>query len=442
MTSFGQDVRYGLRVLLKSPGFTAIAVLTLALGIGANTALFSVVNGVLVNPLPFPKPNELVAVYSRTATFEQSSISYPNFLDWQRENHSFAALAAFRGDDYNMTGTGEPERVHIHMVSAAFFPALGLNPVLGRNFRAEEDNAGATPMAILSEGLWKRKFGSSQDVVGKSITLNAKSHTIIGVAQGRITGLSPTDVYVPIGQWNDPTFRDRRVSMGMTSIGRLKPGVSIEQARAEMDRIAESLAAAYPEADKGSGITLVPLKTDVTGDAKGILLVLLGAVSFVLLIACANVANLLLARSTGRAREFAIRTALGASPARVIRQLLTESVMLGLAGGCLGLGLAKLGTRAILAGVSDTLPRSEEVALDGHVLLYTLGISLFTGILFGLVPALKTMRPDTQETLKEGGRGYPIPCRARRKSRWMGMFSCIRWAFPFLPASFSDLCRR
>src|SRR5882762_308016 len=405
MMSFWQDVRYGLRVLSKNPGFTAIAILTLALGIGANTALFSVVNGVLLNPLPFPNPDELVAVYSKSPTFQESSIAYPNFLDWQKDNHSFAALSAFRGDDYNMVGAGEPERVHIHMISAEFMPALGMKPLLGRAFRPQEDQAGAGPVTILGDGLWKRKFGLSQDVLGKSITLNGKVYTIVGVALGRITGLSPSDLYIPIGQWNDPTFRDRRISMGMNSIGRLKPGVTVEQARSDMNRIAENLASAYPEADKGMGISLIPLKTDVVGNVKGVLLVLLGAVSFVLLIACANVANLLLARSTGRAREFAIRAALGASPARVIRQLLTESVLLGISGGCIGLILAKLGVRVLVEALAGSLPRSEEIALDGHVLFYTLGISVLTGIVFGLIPALKMLGPDTHETLKEGGRG-------------------------------------
>jgi len=215
MISFWQDVRYGLRMLGKNPGFTAVAVLTLALGIGANTALFSVVNGVLLNPLPFPNPAELVAVYSRTGTFQESSISYPNFLDWQKDNHSFSSLSAFRSDDFNMTGVGEPERLHAHMISAEFFPALGLQPLFGRNFTPEEDRAGAGPVAILSDGILKRKFGSSPEVLGRSITLNGKVYTVVGVAPGRITGLSPSDVYVPIGQWNDPTFRDRRISMGM-----------------------------------------------------------------------------------------------------------------------------------------------------------------------------------------------------------------------------------
>ncbi len=403
--SFWQDVRYGLRVLLKNPSFTAIAVLTLALGIGANTSLFSVVNGVLLNPLPFPNPDQLVAVYAKTSAFEESSISYLNFLDWQKENQSFSELGAFRSEEYNLTGSGEPERLHGHMVSADFFPALGINPILGRDILPEEDQAGGSPVAVIGDGLWKRKFGLSRDVLGKGITLNGKVYTIIGVALGRITGLSNSDVYVPIGQWTDPTFRNRGISMGMNAIGRLKPGVSFEQASANMDSVGQNLARAYPEVNKGTGITLVPLKMDVVGQVRGILLVLLGAVSFVLLIACANVANLLLARSTGRSREFAIRSALGASPWRVIRQLLTESVMLGIAGGGIGLLLAKWGTHAILAVLPETLPRTEDIGIDGHVLYFTLGISVLTGIVFGLVPALKTLRPDMHETLKEGGRG-------------------------------------
>jgi len=403
--NFWQDVRYGLRVFSKSSGFAAIAILTLALGIGANTALFSVVNGVLLNPLPFPNPDQLLAVYSRTSSFGESSISYPNFLDWHKDNNSFSSISAFRSEDYNMTGAGEPERLHGHMISADFFLTLGVQLPLGRNIRPEEDQAGAAPVVVIGDGLWKRKFGSSQDVLGKSLNLNGKAYTVIGVAPGRLPVFSPTDVYVPIGQWTDPTFRDRRISMGTTSIGRLKPGVTLEQARADMDRIGHNLETAYPDSNKGTGIALVPLKTDVVGDVRGVLLVLLGAVGFVLLIACANVANLLLARSTGRAREFAIRSALGASPARVIRQLLTESVMLGIGGGAIGLLLAKWGTRAILAALPDALPRAEEIGIDSHVLLFTVGVSVLTGILFGLVPAIKTLRPDMHETLKEGGRG-------------------------------------
>ena len=423
MMSFWQDIRYGLRVLLKSPGFTAIAVLTLALGIGANTALFSVVNGVLLNPLPFPNPDRLVAVYSKTTEFQESSISYPNFLDWVKDNHSFSKLGAFRSEEYNMTGEGEPERLHGQMISADFFPALGVNPILGRYFLPEEDKPGAAPVAIIGEGLWKRKFGLSRDVLGKRIALNGKGYTVIGVAKSQIADLSPSDVYVPIGQWTEPTFLNRGISMGTNAIGRLKPGVTFEQASADMRSVGANLATAYPETNKDTSVTLVPLKTDVVGSVRGILLVLLGAVSFVLLIACANVANLLLARATGRFREFAIRAALGASPGRVIRQLLTESVMLSITGGAIGLLLAKWGTKALLAALPETLPRVEDIGIDGHVLLFTVGISVVTGIVFGLVPALKTLQPNMHATLKEGGRGS-----SGSRHRTQSMFVAVEMA--------------
>jgi len=405
MNTLFQDIRYGLRTLGKNPGFAAIAILTLALGIGANTALFSVVNGVLLNPLPFPNPDQLYELYSKTPVDEHSSISYLNFLDWRKDNHSFSTLGAFRASDMNLTGAGEPERLHGHMISAELFPTLDIPPILGRNFRPEEDQTGSAPVAIISDGLWKRKFGLSPDVINKTIALNGRAYTIVGVFPGRLPIFSASDVYTPVGQWDDPTFRDRRVGMGMFAIGRLKPELSASQVGADMQSVAENLAVAYPDVDKGTGVTIVPLKTDVVGDVRGILLVLLGAVTFVLLIACANVANLLLARSTGRAREFAIRSALGAGPARVIRQLLTESVLLGIAGGAVGLLLAVWGTRAILAALPDVLPRTDEINMNWHVLLFTAAMSLLTGIFFGLAPALKALRADMHETLKEGGRG-------------------------------------
>jgi predicted permease len=400
-----QDLRFGARMLRKNPGFTAVVVLTLALGIGANTAIFSVVNGVLLNPLPFPNPDELYEVYTKTAPSEQDTISYPNFVDWQKDNHSFSSLGAFRSDNFNLTGVGQPERLHAHMISAEFFPTLGLKAIQGRNFRPDEDRPGAAPVAILGDGLWKRKFASSPDITGKNISLSGKSYTVVGVAQGRVTNLSPSDVYVPLGQWTDPTFLDRRISMGLNAIGRLKPGVTLAQARADLDAVAQNLAAAYPEADKGTGIALIPLKTDVVGDVRAILLVLLGAVGFVLLIASANVANLLLARSTGRTREFAIRSALGAGSARIVRQLLTESVLFGIAGGAIGLLLSKFSLKAIVAALGDALPRAEEITLDAHVLLFTAVVSILTGFVFGLVPAIKMLQPRLSETLKEGGRG-------------------------------------
>jgi predicted permease len=409
MESFLQDLRYAMRMLAKAPGFAVIAILTLALGIGANTALFSVVNGVLLNPLPYPDPQRLIALYSSQGPFSESSISYPNFLDWQRDNSSFAKLAAYRSDNFNLTGAGEPERLRAEMVSGDFFPVLGVEPLMGRLFTAQDDHAGAAPVVLLSEGFWKRKFGGSPQILGRSLSLNATSYTVIGIIPSSFyfTGnnFRLSDVYVPVGQWTDKTFLDRRVSMGMDAVGRLKPGVTLAQARADMSGVAQNLAKAYPDADKNSGITLVPLKQDMVGSIAPLLYVLLGAVGFVLLIACVNIANLLLARSTGRTREFAIRTALGASRGRVMRQLLTESVLLSVAGGTLGLLLAAWGTKAAIRVLPSALPRSNQVGLDTHVLLFTLGVSVFAGILFGLAPALKSSQSNLQETLKEGGRG-------------------------------------
>ena len=400
------DVRYAIRLLAQSPAFTAIAALTLALGIGATTALFSLVNGVLLNPLAYPHSERLIVIYERIAGLDSAPVEYPNFLDWQRDSHSFAAMAAYRSEDYSFIGNGEGERLSGYMISASFFDTLGVVPVLGRTFRADDDQIGAAPVVLLSGGFWKRKFGSSPDVIGKPITLNGASYTIVGVISDTFTFYgNMRDVYTPIGQWNDPSFRDRRIVVGAHAFGRLNPGVTFSQAQAEMDEVARNLAVAYPEADAGHNIKLVSMKEDLVGNVRPLLLVLLAAVGFLLLIACANVANLLLARSIARSREFAIRSALGARYARLIRQLLTESILLSAIGGFLGLVFAYCGMKTLLKALPAALPRIGEVSLDARVLLFTLALSLATGVIFGLAPALKATRTNVQEVMKQSGRG-------------------------------------
>jgi predicted permease len=418
-----QDLRLGLRMLLKNPGFTAVVVLTLALGIGANVALFSVVNGVLLNPLPFPQPDPLVTLDQSKPNFDMGAIPYPNFRDLQKDNKTFSSMAISRGFGFSLLGAGEAERVTARLVSADFFSVLDVKPALGRAFAPGEDEPGAGPVAMISSDLWQRKFGASQDVVSKSLTLDDKTYTIIGVTPANFSLFRGTDVYVPIGQWNNPALKVRGAGLGLHGIGRMKPGVTVEQAQSDLNSIMGRLAEAYPDTNRGNGSKVSPLKERMIGGIGPTLWLLLGAVGFVLLIACVNVSNLLLARSTSRSREFAIRAALGAGRWRLLRQSLTESMLLAVAGGGLGLVVASWGTNAALAVLPTTLPRASEVGLDTRVLIFTIAISLFTGILAGLAPALRTSKWRLSESLKEGGRGA-----SKARGRAQGLMVAVEMA--------------
>ncbi len=399
-----QDLRYGLRALAKSPGFAVVAILTLALGIGANSAIFSVVNGVLISPLPFHNSSRIIALFQDMPNFSQGSISYPNFLDWQRDNRSFEMIGAYRWANGSITGVGQPESVPARRISATFFPILGVDPILGRNFTAEDDRRGAAPAVLISEGLWQRKFGADRNVLGKQLVVAGAQRTIVGVIPAsfrlKIWNFQTADVYMPIGEETDARFFMRDAHWGTNALGLLKPGVTQEQAREDLKRINAGLAETYPDVNAGLKSTLVPLKELIVGEMRPVLLVLLAAIGFVLLIACGNVANLLLARSTSRQREFAIRLALGAGQGRITMQLLTESVLLAVLGGGLGLLIAKWGTMAAVAAVPHSLPRAEEIGLDSHVLLFTLAVSILAGVLFGLAPALKCASRNFGESLK------------------------------------------
>lgn len=392
-------------MLRKSPAFAATVIVTLALGIGANTALFSIVNSVLLNPLPYPHSQQLVALYE-SKPGQEAPISYPNFLDWQRMAQSFSSMAIYRHDDYNLMGSSQAERVNGLMVSAAFFSTLGVHPYLGRDFVPDDDHIGAGPVVLLSDAFWHRHFGGSPSVIGGSLDLGGVNYTIIGIVPAGFRFYDvDRDVFTPIGQLNDASFLDRRVDLSARAFARLKPDITLAQARAEMDSIAHHLAIAYPEADKNVGISVVSMKEDFIGKVTPLLLVLLGAVAFLLLIACANVAGLLLVRSMRRSGEFAVRRALGAGSGRILSQLLTESLILAGFGGLAGLLIAYLGTRAALRFLPDALPRSSEVSMDLRVLLFTLGISLLSGVAFGLAPALQFARVDILQVLRQTTRG-------------------------------------
>ena len=399
-----QDLRYGVRMLWKSPGFTIVAVLTLALGIGANTAIFSVVNGVLLRPLPFRDPSRLVLIAEKSS-FPIISTSYENYLDWRDQSHSFESMEATRGSSITLTGAGEPERLNVRMATAGLFSMLGINAQIGRTFLPEEDRAGGTPVALLSYGLWQRRFGGSADIIGKTVNLDLQPYTVVGILPSGFQILQPADLYLPLTPWAKTLPADRNWHPGIIPLARLKQGVSKEQARSEMIGITKRLEQQYPDYNTGTSADVVGLQDQIVQNSRPALLLLLGAVSFVLLIACANVANLLLARAASRGREVAIRTAMGASRGRVIRQLLTESVLLSLAGGLLGVivALAAVGLLPKIAG--DSIPQGAPIGLDPWVLAFTAVVSLFTGLLFGIVPALRTANLDLRGTLNEGSRG-------------------------------------
>jgi putative ABC transport system permease protein len=401
MQTLWQDIRFAVRMLLKNWSVTAIIVLVLALGIGANTAIFSVVNAALLRPLPYADPDKLVRLSEDSPNVPQMSISYPNFLDWREQNKVFSGIAAMQFRSLNLTGTGEPERLAARAVSAELFDVLGVKPALGRSFATAEDQPGANPVCMISNGLWQRRFASDPALLNKQINLSGATYTVIGVLPASYAFGTPTDVFVPIGLRADE-MKERSSHPGIYAVARLKPGVTVGTARAELIAMAARISEQYGM--KGNSATLTPLSEVFVGDIRTTLLILLGAVGFVLAIACANVANLLLARAATRHKEMAIRTALGAGRLRIIRQLLTESLLLSLLGGIIGVLLAFWGIELMRSASADSLPSTAVIKLDGAVLLFTLIVSLLTGILFGLVPALAAAKTDLHDTLKEGGR--------------------------------------
>jgi putative ABC transport system permease protein len=405
MGSLAHDLRYGIRTLWKNPGFSFVAMLALALGIGANTAIFSVVNALLLRPLPYAQPDQIVMVWeTNTRGARQNVISPADYLDWKAQNHVFESMSPVLPQLDILTGAGEPDEIPGFAVAASFFPLLGVAPELGRNFTSEEDKPGGPRVVVISHLLWSTRFGSNPDIIGQSIALDSDKYTIIGILPARFRWLNrASDFWVPL-QLN--TSRNYRVGSGryMQAVARLRPGTSMQRAQSEMSAIAKRLEQEHPEFNTGWGVNLVKVRDQIAGDIRAPLLVLLCSVGVVLLIACANVANLLLARAAARQREIAIRTSLGASRMRVVRQLLTESVLLAVAAGLVGLLLAFWGIDLLVALSPRNLRLRDQISPDYLVMAFTAALSLATGVIFGLVPALAASRTDLNNSLKQGSR--------------------------------------
>jgi predicted permease len=403
MQTLFQDIRYGLRRFRKDPVFMAVIIVTLALGIGATSAIFSVVNGVLLRPLPFPHSERIVLLMEQNQRLSRISVSYQNFLDWRAQAQSYESVAAVRNTVVTLSESGEPERLPAQMATANLFNTLGISVTEGRTFSAEEDRAGGPGVALISYSLWQRRFGGTHDVIGRSLTLDDKPYTIIGVLpRDYQVLLQIPDVVLPFEPWAKTLPDDRAWHPGISPIARLKPGISLEQARSELTGIAQALEKQYPIYDTGTGAFINPIQDQMVENARPALLVLMGAVGVVLLIACTNVANLLLANSAGRQPEFAVRRAMGASRFRIFRQLLTESILLSVASAVLGLLLAWAAVPALVGLAGSTLPFGNRVTIDWSVLIFTVAIAMFAGMLFGLAPLRYVIRFGAPETLNGG----------------------------------------